>query len=395
MSQGSPDSNRHAISVALFGMLVLTLGMGIGRFLYTPMLPVLLSEGQFTFDQLSWIASANYAGYLAGSLLFSFGLFHLPSRLRPMLLTSALATAGLILAMASLTQPALVMLIRFLAGVASAGMMIFGSMIVLHHTRHPFVIAALFSGVGAGILLGNEYVISGLHFALSSHTLWLGAAAASALFFVLLVILLPSRDHVLPAAAPVKTEHQPMSWWLLALLYGLAGFGYIIVATYLPLMAKSAGSPLLTAHLWSLVGISIIPGCFAWLWAARRWGVLQCLTANLLIQSTCVLMTLASGSLPLLVISSMGFGATFMGTTSLVMPLARQLSVPRNINLLGLVTLTYGIGQILGPLLTSLLGSGALAIVNATVCGAVALFIAALISLTQLYKQRFASPKRV
>ena len=203
MPQGSPDSNRHAISVALFGMLVLTLGMGIGHFLYTPMLPVLLSEGQFTFDQLSWIASANYAGYLAGSLLFSFGLFHLPSRLRPMLLTSALATAGLILAMASLTQPALVMLIRFLAGVASAGMMIFGSMIVLHHTRHPFVIAALFSGVGAGILLGNEYVISGLHFALSSHTLWLGAAAASALFFVLLVILLPSRDHVLPAAAPV------------------------------------------------------------------------------------------------------------------------------------------------------------------------------------------------
>lgn len=211
MSRGSPDSNRHAISVALFGMLVLTLGMGIGRFLYTPMLPVLLSEGQFTFDQLSWIASANYAGYLAGSLLFSFGLFHLPSRLRPMLLTSALATAGLILAMASFTQPALVMLIRFLAGVASAGMMIFGSMIVLYHTRHPFVIAALFSGVGAGILLGNEYVISGLHFALSSHTLWLGAAAASALFFVLLVILLPSRDHVLPAAAPVKTEHQPMS----------------------------------------------------------------------------------------------------------------------------------------------------------------------------------------
>ena len=79
MSQGSPDSNRHAISVALFGMLVLTLGMGIGRFLYTPMLPVLLSEGQFTFDQLSWIASANYAGYLAGSL--SLLLRALPSSL--------------------------------------------------------------------------------------------------------------------------------------------------------------------------------------------------------------------------------------------------------------------------------------------------------------------------
>lgn len=139
-----------------------------------------------------------------------------------------------------------------------------------------------------------------------------------------------------------------MPWWQLALLYGFAGFGYIIVATYLPLMAKSAGSPLLTAHLWSLVGLAIIPGCFGWLWAAKHWGVLPCLTANLLIQSACVLLSLASDSLLLLILSSIGFGATFMGTTSLVMPLARQLSAPGNINLLGLVTLTYGIGQILG-----------------------------------------------
>lgn len=87
-----------------------------------------------------------------------------------------------------------------------------------------------------------------------------------------------------------------MSWWLLAILYGLAGFGYIIVATYLPLMAKDAGSPLLTAHLWTLVGLSIVPGCFGWLWAAKRWWALPCLTANLLVQAICVLLTLASDS---------------------------------------------------------------------------------------------------
>lgn len=130
-----------------------------------------------------------------------------------------------------------------------------------------------------------------------------------------------------------------MSWWLLAILYGLAGFGYIIVATYLPLMAKDAGSPLLTAHLWTLVGLSIVPGCFGWLWAAKRWGALPCLTANLLVQAICVLLTLASDSPLLLIISSLGFGGTFMGTTSLVMTIARQLSVPGNLNLLGFVTL--------------------------------------------------------
>ena len=158
-----------------------------------------------------------------------------------------------------------------------------------------------------------------------------------------------------------------MSWWLLAILYGLAGFGYIIVATYLPLMAKDAGSPLLTAHLWTLVGLSIVPGCFSWLWAAKRWGALPCLTANLLVQG-------------------IGFGGTFMGTTSLVMTIARQLSVPGNLNLLGFVTLIYGIGQILGPALTSMLGNGTSALAGATLCGAAALFIAALISTVQLFK---------
>lgn len=129
---------------ALFGMLVLTLGMGIGRFLYTPLLPVMLAENLFTFPQLSWIASINYAGYLVGSLLFSFSLFHLPSRLRPRLLLSAFASGLLILAMACFTQFILVALVRFFAGVASAGMLIFGSTLIMQHTRHPFVIASLF-----------------------------------------------------------------------------------------------------------------------------------------------------------------------------------------------------------------------------------------------------------
>ncbi len=132
MPSSSHPVERFSFSTALFGMLVLTLGMGLGRFLYTPMLPVMMAEGAFSFSQLSWIASGNYAGYLAGSLLFSFGAFHQPSRLRPFLLVSALASGLLILAMAWLPPFILVLLIRFLAGVASAGMLIFGSTLIMH-----------------------------------------------------------------------------------------------------------------------------------------------------------------------------------------------------------------------------------------------------------------------
>lgn len=138
-------------------------------------------------------------------------------------------------------------------------MLIFGSTLIMQHTRHPFVLAALFSGVGVGIALGNEYVLAGLHFALSSQTLWQGAGALSAIILLALALLIPSNKHVIPPAPLAKIAQQPMSWWLLAILYGLAGFGYIIVATYLPLMAKDAGQPVLTAHLWTLVGLSIVP----------------------------------------------------------------------------------------------------------------------------------------
>ena len=124
MPSSTHPVERFSFSTALFGMLVLTLGMGLGRFLYTPMLPVMMAEGSFSFSQLSWIASGNYAGYLAGSLLFSFGAFHQPSRLRPFLLASALASGLLILAMAWLPPFILVLLIRVLAGVASAGMLL-------------------------------------------------------------------------------------------------------------------------------------------------------------------------------------------------------------------------------------------------------------------------------
>ncbi|MEQ9946480.1 MFS transporter [Pectobacterium aroidearum] len=364
------------LTLALFGTLVLALGMGLGRFLYTPMLPVMLEEGRFTFNQLSYIASANYAGYLFGSLFFSFSRRASASQPMFLLFSAAAATGVLLLAMAMTTSTTLVMVIRFLAGIASAAMMIFGSLTILHHTRQARVIASLYAGVGVGIVLGNEYIIIGRHYALTAELLWWGAALLSTLLLFALLILSPPKSSVTPQPLTNTDEPPQLGWRRLALLYGLAGFGYIIIATYLPLMVTALGMPRVSLHLWSLVGLAIIPGCFFWLWAASRWGTLPCLTANLLIQGVCVLLTLLSHSPTALIFSCVGFGATFMGTTSLVMPLAKRLRVPHSINLLGLVTLTYGIGQILGPLLTSALTNNN-AVAPAILCSAAALFIAA------------------
>ncbi|UFK40250.1 MFS transporter [Pectobacterium parvum] len=364
------------LTLALFGTIVLALGMGLGRFLYTPMLPVMLEEGRFTFGQLSYIASANYAGYLFGSLFFSFSRRASTAQPVFLLFAAAAATGILLFAMALTTNTALVMIVRFLAGIASAAMMIFGSLTILHHTKHSRVIASLYAGVGVGIVLGNEYIIIGRHYTLTAEPLWWGAALIAVLLLLALLILSPHRSTV--AQQPMVNADEPplLGWRRLALLYGLAGFGYIIIATYLPLMVTTLDIPRLSLHLWSLVGLAVIPGCFFWLLAASRWGTLPCLTANLLIQGGCVLLTLFSHSPVALIFSCIGFGATFMGTISLVMPLAKRLRAPHGINLLGLVTLTYGIGQILGPLLTSAL-TNSNAVAPAILYSATALFIAA------------------
>ncbi len=193
MPSSSHPVERFSFSTALFGMLVLTLGMGLGRFLYTPMLPVMMAEGAFSFSQLSWIASGNYAGYLAGSLLFSFGAFHQPSRLRPFLLVSAPASGLLILAMAWLPPFILVLLIRF-GGCRQRRYADFWFDADYAAHAPSFVLAALFSGVGIGIALGNEYVLAGLHFAFSSQTLWQGAGALSGMMLIALTLLMPSKN---------------------------------------------------------------------------------------------------------------------------------------------------------------------------------------------------------
>ena len=388
MEPDHKDARCHQIRTAVFGMVVLTLGMGIGRFLYTPMLPVMLHEGLFTFSQLSLIASANYAGYLFGSLLFSFGVFTRLAHLKAMLLAVALITGLLILFMAIVTVPEVVILIRFLAGVASAGMMIFGAMLVLQHSHRPWVIASLFSGVGVGIFIGNEYVIAGVAHLLSAKTLWLGASCISGVLLIVLWLLLPRDAHIpQEMAQPLKAD-KSIQWWQLALLYGLAGFGYIIVATYLPVMAKGLGASFIAEHIWSVVGLAVIPGCYGWLWVARKGNILPCLSLNLIVQACCVVLAALTHSSILLTLGCIGFGATFMGTSSLVMPLAKKLKAPQKVNLLGLVTLTYGVGQIAGPLMVSAFENRGQSLTGPTLLGAGALFIAAGISHLQYRKTK-------
>lgn len=400
----------------LFSIAILTLGMGLGRFLYTSMMPVMLDEGLFDFQALSYIASSNYFGYLLGALLFSFSLFHRPQYLKRSLVLSVLSTALLLYLLSIITSFTGVFLIRFLAGMSSAAAIIFGSITVLKYFASSFMTASFFSGVGLGILLGNELV----NIAVSQQYHALGIWFYVSLFALGIALLITfshpkveveiyrpqiQKPETIEA---LKGEHsqtlekieivpskpdareREISWISLVILYGFAGYGYIITATYLPVIAKSLPESSTTSHLWSLVGIGAMISVYFWLYLEKKMGILPALFGNLLAQSLFVLLSIFSHSLGLLMISAFGLGATFMGTTSLVMPLARRLVAPKALNLVGIVTLTYGIGQILGPIATSFIEAITGSLSLATISGSLSLLIASLIVFYEQYRQKRA-----
>src|SRR5947199_339494 len=104
------------LAVTVAGVLSLAAAMGIGRFAFTPLLPLMIREGQLDIAAGGWIAAANYAGYLAGALTAS----RLQWSAMRLAVVALVATAVLTAAMAIGMPVAMWALLRFAAGVASA-----------------------------------------------------------------------------------------------------------------------------------------------------------------------------------------------------------------------------------------------------------------------------------
>ncbi|WP_446904762.1 YbfB/YjiJ family MFS transporter [Burkholderia sp. YIM B11467] len=359
----SDEADRHARTAALACMIGLAVALGVGRFAFTPLLPLMLADGSIGLKAGSWLASANYAGYFAGAV--SCAALHVaPAR---MVRFGLAATVLLTAAMGAGHLLPLWLVVRFVAGVVSAWTFVFVSQWGLRRLAElhaPEWSGVIYAGPGVGI------VLTGLvGSALAGHRAALGWFGFAALSIVLSVAIwrtfavpaaassLPSGavPHAAAVAAPdTARRHRADAVWLVV-LYGMPGFGYIITATFLPVIARAAlpaGSPW-PDLFWPMFGAALIVGALAAArlpghWDNRLLLALGCATQALGIGSGIVWPNAAGFSLGCVLL-----GLPFTAITLFAMREARRLHGERAAGLMGYATASYGIGQIAGPLVAA------------------------------------------
>ncbi|MEX2740994.1 YbfB/YjiJ family MFS transporter [Rhizobium mongolense] len=340
---------------ALAGMIAMSAAMGFGRFSYTPILPGMISGVPLSAADAGFIASANFAGYLAGAVLATYSWA--AGRERKVALSALLANALLLAAMAATTSVPVFAVIRFLAGLASAFAMIFTSSIVLSHgaaADNDHVQAAHFGGPGAGIALSSVMVILiGFIFAGASgwRADWIGGAIFSAISLAAVWLLLP--------LAPVRSgnagKEPPIVWKppvaLLTLSYGIFGFGYVITATFLVTIARmDAAGQTVEFLCWFIAGLTAAVALFAWRPLVYRVGLGWVYVAALLMEAVGVLATVLLPHSMAPLIGGALFGATFLAITAYGLQIGRKLAPESARRIFATMTAAFGLGQIIGPI---------------------------------------------
>ncbi|MDO9360020.1 MAG: YbfB/YjiJ family MFS transporter [Polaromonas sp.] len=370
MSVAQAGAGRWAIAIA--GLLSLATAMGIGRFAFTPILPMMLSDGVIDLPSASWLASANYFGYLVGALLCTFQPWiwkrfsFLPqvaasTWVRCGLVATTLLTLGM-----AVHLPAVWPLLRFAAGVASALVFVYTSgwcLGQLARLNAPMMGGVIYAGPGAGIALSGLFASGMVALDWRASAGWLIFGVLAAVLTAMVWRTFQERAGQPVAATPaagavLRTDALAgrKQMMVLAFAYGLAGFGYIITATFLPVIAREAmpGSVWID-FFWPIFGLGVITGALLATRIPATGDYRYLLAVCYLVQALGIGASLFSPTLAGFAIGSLLLGIPFTAITFFAMQEVRRLRPAAAASYMGLLTAMYGIGQIAGPPLVALL----------------------------------------
>ena len=381
--------NKTPFTLALGGLLALAAAIGIGRFVYTPILPPMVEALQLSKAQAGLIASANFVGYLAGALVAALSL---PGSRRAWLMGSLAVNALCLGAMGVTTALPLFLLLRLVAGIASAFALIFSSALVLDRLASAGrggLSAVHFAGVGSGIAVSAALVAILVRDGAAWSTLWFASAVLAAIAGLAVLWMVPPELRVAPAAAPTARAKVSADFAALVAAYGLFGFGYIITATFIVDMVRgTAALRPLEPYIWVLFGLSAAPSVALWTGFGRRWGILKTFAVASIVEAAGV----AASALWLhalgVIVAALFVGGTFMGLTALGLIAARETADGDPRGRIALMTASFSFGQILGPAFAGFVYDATGSLAMPSLVAAVALVLAALLSVVAETQRR-------
>jgi predicted MFS family arabinose efflux permease len=372
-----------AVPTALGGLIALAAAIGIGRFVYTPILPAMMEALGLSKSAAGLIASANFLGYLLGALFGALPTLRGSRRtwLIGSLLVSALTTAAM-----GWTQTVTTFLaLRFIGGGASALVLVLASALVLEclaETQRVGLSAVHFAGVGTGIAVSAALVAAMLSTGQGWQSLWLANGVVSLMAAIAVTLLV--NESAMPArpASPRNGRTTDPHLLRLVVAYGLFGFGYVITATFLVAIVR--GSPAIRALepvIWVVFGLAAGPSVALWTRIATRFSIPTAFAAACVVEAVGVLASVAWPSEIGTFVAAILVGGTFMGLTALGLVRARMLATGDPRRVLALMTGAFGIGQIIGPSFAGMVSDrlGSFTVPSAT--AVVALLIAARLAL--------------
>jgi predicted MFS family arabinose efflux permease len=340
------------------GATTLMVAMGIGRFLYTPILPDMIAAKLLDVQSAGLLASSNFLGYFVGALGAAF--FGNPRTRRALLLISIVLSVLTTFAM-GLTQNELLWHgVRFLSGVVSAVALVFMTGFVMENfaaNHRAGWIGWVYGGVGIGIVLSSIVIEMLQRRDVAWDAQWIaGGLVACVLALPALYAAFANKPAPppppRPADAPKRARLFTLPMVLVLVSYGGLGVGYVVQATYLPTLVRTLPALAEFSTLaWLVVGLAAAPSNVFWQFAANRMGLLPALILAYLIQAGGLLVPVLWHTVPGTVIGAAALGATLVGITALGLQQARLLAGDQAPRALALMTASFGLGQVIGPFL--------------------------------------------
>ncbi|GJL33823.1 Major Facilitator Superfamily protein [Phytobacter ursingii] len=343
-----------ALRIALCGFIVLVVAMGIGRFAFTPQVPLMIRDGQLTLTSAGLVAAMNYLGYLLGAWDAMRASKHIEMRLYLGVAGAVALTFLSALADNAITHGALRLVIGAMSGWAMVLTAAWTNERLAHYAR-PGLSAAVFAGPGAGIALSGLLAVAIQSRALSSTAAWQVYGVLALVLVAFIARYLPRPGQLHRSGAQPEPLHLTTDLKRLVWSYSLAGFGYILPATFLSQMAalRFPGS-LFAQFVWPVFGAAAVVGIGLSI-ALRHIGHShQRLAIVLWLQGLGVVASCVLPGMSGLVIGALLVGGGFLCAVQLSLLYGRELAPNHTRYMAGLLTTGYAVGQLIGPMTSAL-----------------------------------------